>query len=237
LGEDGNKMSKSRGNVVNPDIIVEKYGADALRLYEMFLGPLDAVKPWDSRGIGGMNRFLRRIWNHFTDGTGGPSPRFLEGYVETAETLSILNETIQRVREGITSLRFNTAIAQLMVLLNYIQRLGRLSRKTGQAFLQLLAPFAPHISEELWQRFGGTESIVRTPFPVHDPRKLSQDDLVIAVQVNGRLRGEVRVPIDANRDSTIRAAKLVPRVETHLREREIVKEIYVPRRLVNFVVR
>ncbi|MDR3316622.1 MAG: leucine--tRNA ligase [Puniceicoccales bacterium] len=236
LGEDGNKMSKSRGNVVNPDAIVGEYGADALRLYEMFLGPLEAVKPWDSRGIEGISRFLRRLWQWFLGADGQLSSRFIKIFVNDEVTDRLLNETVQKVRNDIEGMRLNTAVSQLMILLNHLQGLRFVSIGVGRIFLQLLAPFAPHIAEELWRRGGGKESIVRTPFPEADPEKLRKKMVTIVVQVNGRLRGEVYVPVDLSREEVLRLARCNPMVESHIVGREIAKEIHVPNRLVNFVV-
>ncbi|MDR0340070.1 MAG: leucine--tRNA ligase, partial [Puniceicoccales bacterium] len=164
LGEDGSKMSKSRGNVVNPDRVIDDHGADALRLYEMFLGPLEAMKPWDSRGICGITRFLQRVWRWFLDENGTISSRFQEKFEEMASAQYLLHCSIKKVRDDIENLRFNTAISQLMVLLNHLQEQPKTASETGRIFLQLLAPFVPHIAEELWERMGQKSSIVETPF-------------------------------------------------------------------------
>ncbi|MDR2577150.1 MAG: leucine--tRNA ligase [Puniceicoccales bacterium] len=235
LGEDGNKMSKSRGNVVNPDTIVGRYGADTLRLYEMFLGPLEAVKPWDSRGIEGVVRFLRRVWQWFEGCR--LAGKFTEKNDCDEVVERLLHESIQKVRNDIENLQLNTAISQLMILLNHMQSQEKIPLQMGRTFLQLLAPFAPHIAEELWQRCGGTASIVRTPFPKADGEKLLQKTAVVVLQVNGRLRGEIHIPMDLAERDVLRLARCHPAVEAHLADREIVREIYVANRLVNFVVR
>ncbi|MDR3117044.1 MAG: leucine--tRNA ligase [Puniceicoccales bacterium] len=237
LGEDGNKMSKSRGNVVNPDEVIGRYGADALRLFEMFLGPLDAVKPWDTRAIGGIDRFLKKIWRWCLDEGGQFSQKFSADPCDGSRTQRLLHETIATVRRDIEALHFNTAISQLMILLNHLQRLERVERATALAFLQLLAPFAPHICEELWQRAGESPSIARAPFPVPDPVKLHCETAKILLQINGRLRGDLTVPVDLPAGEVLRLARLHPRVEPHLMEREIVKEVYVSGKVVNFVLR
>jgi leucyl-tRNA synthetase len=234
LGEDGNKMSKSRGNVINPDEIVSRYGADTLRLYEMFLGPLEAVKPWDSRGIEGMVRFLRRIWQWFEGCRLSEKFKITGSCDDTVECL--IHESIQKVRDDIENMRFNTAISQLMILLNHMQSSGKITLDAALIFLQLLAPFAPHIAEELWQRFGNAESIVRTPFPKADAEKLRKKTSVVVLQVNGRLRGEIHIPIDLDKEDVMRLARRHPSVEIYLMDHEIMREIYVPNRLVNFVV-
>lgn len=237
LGEDGNKMSKSRGNVISPDQIIDAYGADALRLYEMFLGPLDAMKPWSTAGIEGVCRFLKKLWRWIVDEQGRCSDRLVDQFEDDIETQRLLHETIRKVRSDIESLDFNTAISQLMILLNHLQRQERVSRETAKIFLQLFAPFAPHLAEELWQRLGEKDLIHRTPFPTCDEGKLQQSMTTVVIQINGRRRGEVEVPLAAPAEEVIAAAKLHSSVEPLLAEREIVKEIYVPSRVVNFVVR
>ncbi|MDR0679021.1 MAG: leucine--tRNA ligase [Puniceicoccales bacterium] len=236
LGEDGSKMSKSRGNVVNPDRVIDDHGADALRLYEMFLGPLEAMKPWDSQGIIGITRFLQRVWRWFLEESGARSPRFRAEFEESAAIQHILHSSIKKVREDIENLRFNTAISQLMVLLNHLQEQPAAGTGTGLIFLQLLAPFAPHIAEEIWQRMDQEGSIMERPFPNYDEEKISTEVVTVVVQVNGRLRGELRIASDTEREKVLRLARADRRIEPHLSEREIVKEIYVPNRLVNFVV-
>ncbi|MDR1435864.1 MAG: leucine--tRNA ligase [Puniceicoccales bacterium] len=237
LGEDGNKMSKSRGNVVNPDRVIGECGADALRVYEMFLGPLDAVKPWDSRGIGGPCRFLRRVWQLYVGADGGLSGTFSAAVEESDETDRMIHCTIRKVREDIELLHFNTALSQLMVALNHLQKLKKISIETGEIFLQLLAPFAPHLAEELWEKMGHGESIVRAQFPNYDVSKLSCALRKIVVQVNGKLRGELQVSQDASGEEIINLARSAESVIPHLVGRELADEVYVPGRLVNFVVR
>jgi leucyl-tRNA synthetase len=229
LGEDGEKMSKSRGNVVNPDAIIQNSGADSLRLYEMFLGPLEAVKPWDTKGIEGGIRFLKRTWKFYGEVSVDDEP-------DEDDTRRLVHESIRKVREDIEGLRFNTAIAQLMILLNHLQKLSRVSRFTSESFIQLLAPFAPHICEEIWEQLGHKESIVCAPFPDFDSQWLTRDTVTVVVQVNGRRRGEICVPADASESDVLEKARTCDGAVPHLRDREIVKEIYVPHRIVNFVV-
>jgi leucyl-tRNA synthetase len=229
LGEDGEKMSKSRGNVVNPDSVIQSYGADTLRLYEMFLGPLEAVKPWDTRGIEGVARFLKRVWKFYGEVT-------MVDEEDDRPTQRLVHESIKKVREDIEGLRFNTAISQLMILLNHLQKQSQVSRFAGESFLQLLAPLAPHICEELWSRIGHRESIVHAAFPEFDGELLVDDMVTVVVQINGRRRGEIRVPVNMAADSVLQQAKASATVVPHLYEHVIIKEIYVPHRIVNFVV-
>jgi leucyl-tRNA synthetase len=235
LGEDGEKMSKSRGNVVNPDEIIDKYGADALRLYEMFLGPLEAVKPWDMHGIEGIARFLKRLWKLYTIDVA--SMQFSEVTEEHGATQRLLHEAIRKVRDDIEKLRFNTAISQLMILLNHLQKQKFLSLEIKKTFLQLLAPFAPHICEELWQRLGHDRSIALYPFPDYDASLLEKNMAIVVIQINGKRRGEICVPADGNREEIFEKARNEPNVASHLQGTELMKEIYVPNKIINFVVR
>lgn len=237
LGEDGNKMSKSRGNVISPDQIIDAYGADALRLYEMFLGPLDAMKPWSTAGIEGICRFLKKIWRWIVDERGERSAILIDDWTDDMETQRVLHEAIRKIRADIESLHFNTAISQLMILLNHLQRQEKVSLKTAKIFVQLFAPFAPHVAEELWQILGEKDLIHRTAFPDFDEQKLQQSMTTLVIQVNGRRRGEMRVPLAATEEEVIGAAKLHSAVEPLLAEREIIKEIYVRSKVINFVVR
>ena len=234
LGEDGNKMSKSIGNVVNPDEVIDSYGADALRLYEMFLGPLEAVKPWNTKGIEGVSRFLRKVWREILDREGKLQNRIHENS-ETSETEKVLHETIKKVTEDIENLRFNTAISQLMILLNHIQKAETLSLATVQDLLRMLAPMAPHIAEELWERTGGQPSILNQGWPQFDESKLGVSDLTIIFQVNGKLRGEGTFPESATKEEIIETAKTSPRVKAQLEGKTLRKEIYVPGKIVNLV--
>ncbi len=234
LGEDGNKMSKSIGNVVNPDEVIDSYGADALRLYEMFLGPLEAVKPWNTKGIEGVSRFLRKVWREILDREGKLQNRIHENS-ETSETEKVLHETIKKVTEDIENLRFNTAISQLMILLNHIQKAETLSLATVQDLLRMLAPMAPHIAEELWERTGGQPSILNQGWPQFDESKLGVSDLTIIFQVNGKLRGEATFPESATKEEIIETAKTSPRVKAQLEGKTLRKEIYVPGKIVNLV--
>ena len=236
LGSDGNKMSKSLGNVVNPLDVADEYGADALRLYEMFLGPLEASKPWSTKNIEGVSRFLKKIWRFFVTVEGTLSERI--GGERDSEALEcLLHETIQIVTEDIEHLRFNTAISQLMICLNGFQKEAHLSKTAAKTFLQLLAPFAPHIAEELWERCGEQSSIIDAGWPKADPSKCIRDELKIIIQVNGKLRDEICVPTDASREEILKIAQSAPKAVPFLRKGSIAKEIYVPGKLVNFVVK
>ena len=193
LGEDGEKMSKSRGNVVSPDAIIASHGADTLRLYLMFLGPLEAMKPWNARGIEGVHRFLQKVWRECLSEDGAPNPKISDDAAEPPELARTLHATIRKVGEDIEALRLNTAIAQMMTCANAIQKAPAVRRGTLRAFLQVLAPFAPHLAEELWARLGWEGPIHRTPWPAYDPAALENLSAKLVVQVNGKHRGELQV--------------------------------------------
>ena len=232
LGEDGNKMSKSVGNVVSPDTVVEAYGSDSLRLFEMFLGPLEAVKPWSEKGIEGVNRFLRKVWRELSD-----ESKRSDGEETNADTLRLLHETIKKVTGDIENLRFNTAISQMMIFNNHLQKVDGYATATAKTLLQLLAPFAPHLAEELWERLGGAPSIVNHPWPTFREELLVSDEILIVFQVNGKLRGEGNFPKDVDKDEVIAAAKAHDKVQSFIEGKEIVREIYVPGKLVNLVAK
>ena len=231
------KMSKSRGNVVNPDDVVAAYGADAFRLYEMFMGPLEQVKPWSTRGVEGTHRFLNRVWRLLTDSQGdgplGPSVRATE---PTEEQLRALHQTIAKVTEDIEALRFNTAIAALMEFTNTANKWEVLPRDLVRQFVLVLAPLAPHIAEELWERLGNTESITYAAWPQADERFLKNDTIEVAVQVNGKMRGRISIPADATEEQALIIARDDENVARHLSGKELKRSIYVPGRIVNFVV-
>lgn len=236
LGPDGNKMSKSLGNVVNPNTVIDEYGADSLRLYEMFLGPLEASKPWSLQNVEGVYRFLKKVWREFIDIEGQISKK-IGGDTDEPTFEKVLHETIAKVTEDIDNLRFNTAISQLMICVNQMQKAKKITKPSARIFLQLLAPFAPHICEELWERLGEQGSIVDAPWPQFDPSKCIHTEAKYVVQVNGKVRDEISLPTDASQEKVIEAAKRISKVISYLEKGTLVKTICVPKRLVNFVVR
>jgi len=230
------KMSKSRGNVVNPDDIVDAYGADSLRLYEMFMGPLEQVKPWNTRSVEGVHRFLARAYRLVIDPDTGHRAATVMDAEPTREQQRTLHATIQKVTEDIDGLRFNTAIASLMEFVNAATKWGHIPKATAETFALLLSPFAPHLAEELWRQLGHDETLAYEPWPEADPELLKADTVEIAVQVNGKLRGTVQVSADADKEAMLAAARAEPNVARYLDEGTVRKEIAVPGRLVNFVV-
>jgi leucyl-tRNA synthetase len=230
-GEDGQKMSKSRGNVINPDDVIEEYGADSMRLYEMFMGPLDKSKPWSIKGLQGCARFAEKIWRIFND-TDKHSEQ-----TDAKETTRLLHQTIAKVTNDLENIRFNTAISQMMIFSNHLQGLDTINKETLKTFLLLLNPFIPHMAEELNAQMNAFDSLSYTTWPEFD-EKLAKEDLVtIAIQVNGKLRGNLQLPAETD-DKTIKTeAAKVDGVKKHLEGKDIVKKVVVPGRLVNFVVK
>ncbi len=227
------KMSKSRYNVVNPDEIVKGWGADSLRLYEMFMGPLEQVKPWQTSGVQGVYRFLERAWRLFVD---EESDQVRVGESLSADTRRALHVAIKEATEGIEALRMNTPIAKMMELVNTAKG-AALPPAEADAFLLILHPFAPHIAEDLWARTGHTTSIYGHPWPTWDPAALALDAVEIAVQVGGKLRGTFQARPGAPNDELLAGARAVENVVRHLEGRTVVKEIVVPGKLVSFVVK
>jgi leucyl-tRNA synthetase len=235
LGEDGEKMSKSRGNVVNPDTIIASHGTDTLRLYLMFLGPLEAMKPWNPRGIEGVHRFLQKVWREYIGADGAPHAKIGAG-PDSPELAKLLHETIKKVGERIEDLRFNTAISDMMIFVNALQKETAVSRETARAFLQLLAPFAPHIAEELWARLGGTSPIQAAPWPTYDAVRLASSEVKLVFQINGKHRGDQMVPVGTTQDQAVAFARANPRVAPYLDGKNIRRIVFVPGKILNIVV-
>jgi leucyl-tRNA synthetase len=231
------KMSKSRGNVVNPDDVVARYGADAFRLYEMFMGPLEQVKPWSTRSVEGTSRFLNRFWRLIVDEQSGTLASSMSDHEPSPEQLRQLHRTIAKVTGDLESLRFNTAIAALMEFTNAAIKWTAVPRAVIEPAVLLLAPLAPHIAEELWARLGHEKSLAYESWPEADSAWLRSDTIPIAVQVNGKLRGRIDVPTDATEGDVLAIAKRDPNVVRYLEGKATQREIYVPGRIVNFVVR
>ncbi|MDQ8202942.1 leucine--tRNA ligase [Pelagicoccus sp. SDUM812003] len=235
LGEDGQKMSKSRGNVINPNVIIDEYGADTLRLYLMFLGPLEAMKPWSSKGIEGVHRFLKKVWRCVV-AEDGLSPKIKDSSdADDKETLKAINECIKKVTDDVENLRFNTAISAMMIFANHLQSTDSVSKDTVKKFIQLLAPFAPHIGEELWSRLGGEASITTAGWPAVDESALVVDEVNVVFQVMGKVRGQATVSKSATQDEVLAIAKADPKVAAHIDGKTIRKVIYVPGKILNIV--
>jgi leucyl-tRNA synthetase len=224
------KMSKSRGNVVNPDDIVRDYGADSLRLYEMFMGPLEQVKPWQTSGIEGVRRFLDRVWTLCTGAVSDDAKDFDD------ETRRQLHKTVKKVTDDIEAMRFNTAISAMMIFAKHLGGLGRVPREAAKTLTLLVSPFAPHLGEELWERLGAKQSLAYEPWPSYD-EALVRDTLVeIGVQVNGKLRGVIQLPVDADEAAAKSAAFAEPKVKQQVEGKTVKKVIYVPGKILNLIV-
>ncbi len=229
LGEDGQKMSKSRGNVVNPDEVVGEIGADAFRMYEMFMGAFDQAIPWSTNGARGCRKFLDRVWR-------------MQDMLVDSDKLSgdmrvSVNQTIKKVSEDYERMKFNTAIAAMMSLVNEFYQKGSVTTAEYKALLLLLSPVAPHICEEIWQIRGYGEPIYKQAWPTYDEKYLTRDEVEIAVQVNGKVRGKITVPVDMTREAAETALPAMEEIKAMIGDKQIVKTIFVPGRLLNLVVK
>ncbi|MBL7991043.1 MAG: leucine--tRNA ligase [Candidatus Kapabacteria bacterium] len=236
LGEDSVKMSKSRGNVVNPDDVIKEHGADALRIFEMFMGPLEAAKPWSTKGVEGVARFLSRSYRMITDEETGKCSTDVQDVELTKEQAFVLHYTIKKVGEDIENLSFNTAVSQMMIFVNEFFKLDVKPRAAMEAFVLCLAPFAPHLGEELWQILGHTESVATVAFPQFDASKLVQDEIEIVLQINSKVRAKVVVPNNADAATLEKIALADPTVQKFLEGKTPKKVVAVPNKLVNFIV-
>ncbi|HEY6179953.1 MAG TPA: class I tRNA ligase family protein, partial [Kofleriaceae bacterium] len=232
------KMSKSKYNVVNPDEMCAAYGADAMRLYELFMGPLEDGVEWETTGVAGTRRFLDRVWRLLVDSETGVLQTKVrdDAPADDKELERALHAAIKKVTHAVTDLRFNTAIAEMMVFVNEATKAPVVPRPWFEMFVKILSPFAPHLTEEIWQRLGHTGTIAFEPWPAFDEAKLARDVMVIAVQVSGKLRGQIEVAPDAAEAAILAAAQADAKVQTFLAGKPIKKAIYVKGRLVNLVV-
>ena len=231
LGSNGIKMGKRFPEyVVNPSDIVRDYGADTLRLYEMFMGPLEASKPWSNQGVEGAKRFLSRVWNFFTEESKLNDSKY-------AELEKIYNVTIRKVTKDFEQLAFNTAISQMMIFVNAIYKADSCPKEFAEGFIKVLSPIAPHICEEIWEKFGHSETIAFESWPTYDEAKCVDDEVEIAVQINGKVREKLVVSADAEADEAIAAAKSLEKIAEAINGMTVVKELYVKGRLVNIVVK
>lgn len=229
MAEDGRKMSKRRGNVVNPDDVIAEYGADVLRTYEMFMGPFDQAIAWNTQGMKGVKKFLDKVialWEKVN----------LSKEDEKPEIDTLLHQTIKKLTEEIDEFKFNTSIAQLMILVNKLGEVDQISRPTFEALTLMLAPFAPHLAEELWEKLGNEFSIfTQGQWPKYDETKLVSSQVTLAVQINGKMRGTLQVAVDASQDQVFELVKVDEKLATYLTG-EIKKLIYVPGKIMNIIV-
>ncbi|MFT4414922.1 leucine--tRNA ligase [Fredinandcohnia humi] len=234
LGENNEKMSKSKGNVVNPDEIIGTHGADTLRLYEMFMGPLDASIAWSTNGLDGSRRFLDRVWRLFIEDNGSLNPKIVTSSDNTSLE-RVYHQTVKKVTEDYEGLRFNTAISQLMVFINDAYKANEIPKQFAEGFVKLLSPVAPHLAEELWEKLGNTGSIAYEAWPAFDEAKLVEDEIEIVIQVNGKVKAKLHVPADATKEALEEIAMGADPVKEQIEGKTVRKVIAVPGKLVNIV--
>lgn len=229
LGTDNVKMSKSRGNVVNPDDIIEESGADTLRVYEMFMGPLEAMKPWSTKGVDGARRFLERIERLYTE--------MLVIDEANNELEKVYHQTVKKVTEDLDNLRFNTAIASMMIFVNEAYKVGKMNSRFAEGFIKLLSPFAPHLAEEIWNTIlHHEETIAYEPWPTFDDEKIKNDEVTVVIQINGKLRDKVQVSLNMPKEELIELVMKNQKIERLLDGATPKKVIVVPNKLVNIVL-
>ena len=228
LGPNGEKMSKSKGNVINPDDMVKEYGADALRVYEMFMGPIESAKPWDPNGIDGSKKFLDRVWRLIAE-----SDKVKDEANNNLE--KVYNYTVKKVTNDFETMNFNTAISQMMIFINTANKEDVVPKEYVEGFLKLLNPVAPHITEELWNILGHNNSIAYEPWPTFDEEKCKEDEYNLPIQVNGKLRATLRIAYDT--DESVIKEKAHEAVKNYLDGKSIVKEIYVKNKIYNIVIK
>ena len=237
LGDDGTKMSKSRGNVVNPDDIINEYGADSMRLYEMFMGPLNKSKPWNTKGLQGCYRFIKKLWGIIVDEEGNLSSKITEDATPDKETLHLHHTTVKKVGDDIEHLHFNTAVSQLMIYCNHLQKCENISKDLIADLIKIAAPFIPHLSEEFWSLLGNKNTLAYEEWPRYDEALTQSDEVTVAVQINGKLRANITLAKDSDEKTAVDTALSVEKVSNYTSAGSIVKTIYVPNRLLNFVVK
>ena len=231
LGSNGIKMGKRFPEfVVNPSDVVRDYGADTLRLYEMFMGPLEVSKPWSDQGVEGARRFLNRVWAFFTE-----PDNIVDGGVPALE--KVYHKSVKKITEDFEELGFNTAISQMMIFVNAVYKEGKCPKEYAEGLIKMLSCICPHIGEELWSLLGHDDTIAFEPWPTYDDAKTADDEVEIVVQINGKLKGTVTVAADASNEDAIGAAKANEKIAAEIAGKQIVKEIYVKGRLVNIVAR
>ncbi len=235
LGEDGQKMSKSRGNVINPDKIVADYGADSMRLYEMFMGPLESIKPWSMQGVEGVHRFLQKVWRTIVDEDAGRLAENVKDTESDEPTARLLHQTIKKVGDDIETFGFNTAISQMMIFINHLARQDVRPKSVIEKFILVLAPFAPHIAEELWQILGHTNTLAYEPWPKYDPQLIKEKEIELAVQVNGKIKDRIVVASDANDDRIKDKALACEKVKAAMAGKPPKKIIVAKPRIVSII--
>ena len=235
LGSNHEKMSKSKGNVVNPDEIVDQYGADTLRLYEMFMGPLTESVPWDPKGLHGANKWVHRVWRLIMDDNNHLRDRI--STINDGKLDKVYNQTVKKVTEDYERMHFNTAISQLMVFVNEAYKVDDLPVEYIKGFIKMIAPIMPHMAEELWSQFNESDTITYQPWPTYDPSKIVEDEVEMIVQVNGKVRAKLKLAKDTDKDSAEKAALADDNVQKFVAGKDIKKVIVVPNKIVNIVAK
>jgi leucyl-tRNA synthetase len=235
LGEDGQKMSKSRGNVVNPDKVIADYGTDSMRLYEMFMGPLEAIKPWNMQGVEGVHRFLQKVWRLMVDKETGELSGTIKETQANEATLRLLNQTIKKVGDDIEDFGFNTAISAMMIFINHLGKQEVVPKTVIEKFVLILSPFAPHIAEELWQKLGHADSLAYEPWPEYDKELIKEKEIELAVQLNGKIKDKIVVAADADEEQIKQKALACERVIAAMAGKEPKKVIVVKPRIVSII--
>jgi leucyl-tRNA synthetase len=237
LGSDGEKMSKSKGNVVNPDDIIKEFGADALRMYEMFMGPLEDQKPWNARGIIGISRFLSRVWFLYKKQFASKSKKFIKVSGKTVDFERTFHQSLKKVTEDIESLRFNTAISALMILLKGMEALPSISKEYADKFVLMLSPFAPFICESIWREvLKNKKSVVLSKWPAYNSKKAAEEFVTIAVQINGRTRGMIKTAKNSQKEEVLKAIESDAKLGTYIKDKKIKRVVFVPNRIVNILL-
>lgn len=237
LGSNGEKMSKSKGNVINPDDMVKEYGADALRVYEMFMGPIDAAKPWDPNGIDGSKKFLDRVWRLLVESGKVQANEHADGQAHSKALDKVYNYTVKKVTNDYENMYFNTAISQMMIFVNTASKEDVIPQEYAEGFIKLLSPVAPHIAEEIWNRLGHNDTITYEAWPTYDESKLVEDTVEIPVQINGKVRATVEIAVDASEEEVKNVVHENANIQAQLEGKTVVKEIYVRNKIYNIVVK
>ena len=236
LGQDGSKMSKSRGNVINPDETVETYGSDSMRIYEMFMGPLDKAKPWSTTGLQGCSRFIKKLWSILVDDEGVLSSNITEKK-DGKETLQALNMVIKKISDNLDQMQFNTCVSEFMIFTNHIQKLDSINIDTIRSFIIIMNPFMPHLAQELWELIGETNELTYQGWPDYDKDLVISDEIVIPIQINGKRRSEILISANESESEVISKAKSDDKIASYLKNTTIIKEIYIKGKILNIVIK
>ena len=236
LGQDGSKMSKSRGNVINPDETVETYGSDSMRIYEMFMGPLDKAKPWSTTGLQGCSRFIKKLWSVLVDDEGVLSSNVTEKK-DDKETLQALNMMIKKISDNLDQMQFNTCVSEFMIFTNHIQKLDSINIDTIRSFIIIMNPFMPHLAQELWELIGETNELTYQGWPDYDKDLVISDEIVIPIQINGKRRSEILISANESESEVIAKAKSDDKIASYLKNTTIIKEIYIKGKILNIVIK